>query len=199
MNEECLIELPPGLVTVSQVRSTLLQSSLNSLKNLGHFENYLELLNPLHKDVILGSLAPEWLSLAAAEAHYEACDALKLSAEQMQQIGEDVGSRIQGTFLGTLVRRARTVGLTPWLPLAHFQRLWVRLMVGGGVALYKTGPKDVRVEIHLLPLARYAYFRVAFCGVISAGIKLGAGRAVSVRLGNAGNFEHRLVLRSAWV
>jgi hypothetical protein len=139
------------------------------------------------------------MPLAAAEAHYGACDALGLSQADMQRIGEEVGDRIQGTFMTTLVRKARTMGLTPWLLLGHFQRLWERLMVGGGVALYKTGPKDARIEIHQLSLSRFAYFRTAFCGVIGVGIRLGAGKSVTVRVASARQPEQLLVFRAMWV
>jgi hypothetical protein len=199
MQEECLIAPPARLEPVTQVRSTLLQSSLNTLRDQGLFARYEAVLETRYREQILGSLAPEWLPLSVAEAHYAACEVLGLSPEQMQRIGEAVGDRIQGTFLGTLVRRARTVGLTPWLLLGQFARLWERLMMGGGSALYKVGPKDARVEVHKLALARFAYFRAGFCGVIGAGIKLGAGRAVSVRISNARDFENRLVFRAAWV
>lgn len=199
VTDECLIALPNPLVVVDQVRSTLIQSSLNALRTHGHFARYEALLNIGYRERVLGSLGPEWLPLAAAEAHYDACDRLALTQEEILRIGEDVGDRIQGTFLGTLVRKARLVGLTPWLLLGQFERLWERLMTGGGVALYKTAPKDARVEIYGLPLARFAYFRAAFCGVISTGIRLGAGRAVNVKVSSSRDFEQRLVFKAAWV
>jgi hypothetical protein len=196
---ETLIALPPAIQPVTAVRSTLIQSSLNTLRKRGHFEHYLTTLNPRYRSALLESLAPEWLPLDAAMAHYAACDALGLSPQELQDIGEDVGERIQGTFIGTLVRKARTVGLTPWVLLAQFQRLWERLMQGGAVGLAKTGPKDCSVDIRLLPLCEYTYFRVGFCGVISSGIKLGAGKAVTVRSTSSGGFSQRCMLKSSWV
>lgn len=199
MAEECLIAAPSPLDPVTHVRSTLIQSSLNSLRELELFDLYLKQLDPSYRDDILGSLAPEWLPVEMALAHYRACDDLELSPEEMHRIGQHVGDRIQGTFLGTLVRRARILGLNPWLPLNHFERLWSRLMTGGGIALYKVGPKDARIEVYRLPLARFPYFRHAFCGVISGGIKLGAGKAVTVKIEDATAFEERLVFHAMWV
>ncbi|HKP58643.1 MAG TPA: hypothetical protein VJV78_18080 [Polyangiales bacterium] len=37
------------------------------------------------------------------------------------------------------------------------------------------------------------------CGVIGAGIKLGAGRSVVVHVANGGRIEDRLVFNAAWV
>ena len=199
MVPETLIALPRVLGPVTGVRSTLIQSSLDTLRRRGHFERYLQVLEGRHRATLLESLAPEWLPLEAATAHYTACDALELSTTELMEIGEDVGTRIQGTFIGTLVRSARSVGLTPWVPLAQFQRLWERLMQGGGVSLTKTGPKDCSVEIRMQPLFEYTYFRTAFGGVIAAGIKLGAGKSVTVRAAGVGQYAQRAVLKASWV
>lgn len=187
------------LLKVVSVRSTLIQSSLNTLRLRGHFDRYCALIDPAHKATILETLAPEWLPIATGIAHYAACDGLRLSGQELINVGEDVGTRIQGTFIGTMVRRARTIGLTPWVLMGQFERLYERLLQGGGVAIYQLGPKDVRIEIHGLPLSRFEYFRMAFCGVISSGIKLGSGRAVSVKVSEMRAPEQRLTFRAAWV
>ncbi|HEX6241330.1 MAG TPA: hypothetical protein VFZ61_10570 [Polyangiales bacterium] len=196
---ETLISLPGAVAPVTSIRSTLIQSSLNTLRKRGHFERYLLHLDPRHRPTLLETLAPEWLPIEVASAHYAACDALGLSAGELLEIGEDVGARIQGTFIATLVRKARTVGLTPWVPLGQFQRLWERLIQGGAVGLSKLGPKDCSVDVRLLPLCEYAYFRAAFCGVVASGIKLGAGRSVHVREQGINAFAQRCVLKAAWV
>lgn len=199
MEPEVLIALPSSVSRVTAIRSTLIQSSLDTLRRRNYFPRYLELVNPVHKRTLLETLAPEWLPLEVASAHYAACEALGLSHEELLAIGEDVGERIQGTFIGTLVRRARTVGLTPWVPLGQFQRLWERLINGGAVGLTRTGPKDCTVEFRLLDLCQFDYFRAAFCGVVASGIKLGAGRVVTARVQSSGNFAQRCVLKCSWV
>lgn len=199
MLSEVVIALPERITPVHGVRSTLLQSSLNTLRKRGHFEAYLAYLDPSHRAALLETLAPEWLSLELALAHYAACDALALDAGELQQLGEDVGERIQGTFIATLVRRARTLGLSPWVPLGQFERLWGRLMQGGAVGIVKTGPKDCTVDVRMLGLARYPYFRAGFCGVIASGIKLGAGKAVTVRVAPATAYDQRCVFKCSWV
>ncbi len=199
VNGECLIELPSAISRVSAVRSTLIQSSLTTLREHGFFEAYATHLNPRYREAILQSLAPEWLPVDVAVAHYAACDALDLSHSQLLGVGESVGNRIQGTFIGTLVKRARTIGLTPWVPFGQFDRLWQRLMQGGAVALYKMAPKDAAIDVRNLPLARFAYFRAGFCGVIASGAKLGAGRAVTVKVIDDRDVEARVVFKVSWV
>lgn len=199
MDQESIVALPAVVSRMTTVRSTLLQSSLNTLRQRGHFERYVQLLDPRYREAILGSLAPEWLSIDIARAHYAACDALHMTPTELLEIGEEVGNRIQGTFIGTIVRRARAVGLTPWVALSQIGRLWERLFEGGAVALIKVGPKDALVDMRNLDLARYAYFRAAFCGVLVSGIKLGAGRAVHTRILDLREPETRLRVRAEWV
>jgi len=79
----------------------------------------------------------------------------------------EVGDDVEGTFLGTLFRAARLGGVSPWVGLSHAQRLYERLLDGGGgLCVVRLGPKEARMEIAGLPLARIAYFRngcAAFC------------------------------------
>jgi hypothetical protein len=199
MTVEVILELPRQVEPLSAVRSTLIQSSLNTLRQRGHYPTYLELVDPRWRQQIVDSLAPEWLPIELAHAHYAACDALKLTHTEQLEIGASVGDQIQGTFIGTLVKRARTIGLTPWVPLGQFQRLWERLLQGGAVGMRRTGLKDAEIEMRNLTLARYSYFRAAFCGLIASGIKLGAGRAVHVRVAEFQRPEQRVCFKAQWV
>jgi hypothetical protein len=196
---EVLISLPEHLAPVTSVRSTLIQSSLESLRKHGHFDRYLTLVDPRFRERIVETIAPEWLEMELAVAHYTACDALFLQHDELIEIGEAVGDHIQGTFVSMIVRRARVLGLTPWVPLGQVQRLWDRLMRGGGVSLVRTGPNEARIEVCLLPLAQFTYFRTGFCGVISSGVKLGAGRNVTIRVLPSVQHEQRCVFRCSWV
>ena len=150
---------------VGEVRSTLITSSLQSLRERRYLDAYLEALpRPMH-DAILTAVAGSWMPIEIARAHYEACDTLRLADEEREAIGAEVGTRVYGTFLGTLVRAARGAGITPWLGLQQYARMWSRIFRGGDVAVFKTGPKDSRLEMLGLPLARYDYFRAGFRGV----------------------------------
>jgi hypothetical protein len=51
---------------------------------------------------------------------------------------------------------------------AQSPRLWSRLFVGGAVAAFQTGPKDVRYETIGISLARHHYFRVGYRGIMHA-------------------------------
>jgi hypothetical protein len=199
LTPEVLIALPRTIPAMTGVRSTLIQSSLNTLRNRGHFERYLTLVDPKFKQTLLETLAPEWLTVEVGAAHYAACDALELRPSELLEIGEAVGERIQGTFVGTLVRRARTVGLTPWLMVPHFERLRERLLQGGAMEVTQTGPKDCTVDMRQLELCQFSYFRAAFCGVLGSVIKLGAGKSVGVRVASSSGFSQRCLFKCSWV
>jgi len=153
------------VLPASQFRSTWIVSSLQSLRERGHFERYLAGL-AAHKAEILECVAGTWLPLRVAHAHYAACDALRLATEEQLAMGRAVGGRAQGSILQTAAKAARGAGVTPWTILPQFDRLWRRGANGGVIAVTKTGPKEARVEIVGCALFDVDYFRNAFRGVL---------------------------------
>ncbi len=182
----------------TQVRSTLLQSSIATLRARGHFERYLEGLDAASRDELLGAIAPTWLPIALGEAHYRACDALHLSQSELMEIGESVGDRMQGPYMETLTRTARNLGLTPWVLLKRFDALWGRLFQGGSFELVRVGPKDLTIDIRGARVTSSAYFRSAFCGVVRAGFKYVGVRAAYVRVESWEAKTDRFVMSAAW-
>jgi hypothetical protein len=177
--EEVLIAPPPsdsGLVT--HVRSTLLLSSVQSLRAHALFEHYVGLLDPAMRDTVESLIAGAWLPVETALTHYRACDALGLSLANEIALGHEVGKRIQGSILGLLLRGAKGAGATPWTGLGIMNRLWERVFSGGGgVGLVKLGPKEARAQLVGLPLLAVPYFRHAFRGTMLAGLELFCQRA----------------------
>ena len=66
-------------------------------------------------------------------------------------------------IIGAAVLHERT---TPWTILGSVDRYWHRLYDGSAIALFKIGPKEARLATVSMPLARYAYWRVALRGII---------------------------------
>jgi hypothetical protein len=89
----------------------------------GRFEAYARLLGDPWRDLPSRAIAGLWLPIDAGLAHYRACDALGLSTLEQVAIGREVGDRIHGTFLGTMVRAARGAGVTPWVALGSARKL----------------------------------------------------------------------------
>jgi hypothetical protein len=170
-SEEVILPLraPGGRVApVTHARSTLIAGSVLGLRERGYLDRYLtHLPDPLH-DTILHSVAGSWLPLGVAAAHYRATEALGLSSQEQFEMGSAAAERIQNTVLGTLVRVAKGAGVTPWVGLEYFQRLWDRLLQGGSGAVYALGPKEARVEAHGVGmLAEIPYVRNAWRGMFA--------------------------------
>lgn len=168
-DSQLLIEHESALgPNVIGVRGSLIVSSLQTLRELGYFARYEELLHPLYRDAVLLALAASWLPLEVAMAHYAACEAMDLQEAELNAIGHNVSSRIMGTFLGTLLRGSRQAGAhtAPLVTLRHYNKLWDRLLQGGACQVRQVGLKDAVIESRGLAMFRYRYFRVAYAGVI---------------------------------
>jgi hypothetical protein len=150
---------------VTRYRSTWIVSSLQSLRERGHFERYDARL-ARHREAILDCVAAMWLPLDIAVAHYAACDELRLPVDEQVAMGRAVGARAQGSLLATAAKASRTAGVTPWTILPQFDRLWRRGADGGGVEVTKVGPKEARVVLVGCALFDIEYFRNAFRGVL---------------------------------
>jgi hypothetical protein len=174
--EEVFVDFPvpvERLGTATLARTTLLVSSLQSVRKRNLSERYFELLPREHHAAMLSMIAGQWCAMRIAEAHYEACNGLGFSESAAHQLGAEVGDRIQGTFLAAMVRMVGTVGATPWTALSHAQRLFERVFQGGGgVSVVKRGVKDARVLFAGVPLCRFPYYRWALSGVFEAAADL---------------------------
>jgi len=172
--------LPDAVGELTHVRGTLLASSMQSLRSRGLFERYTTLLSHSYRDRVLNSVAGEWLGADIALAHYSACDALRLTAEEQIGMGREVSKRTHETFLGLVVKMARGFGVTPWVVLPKINSLYMRIFRGGGIQITRLGPKDAKVQtLGLTPLG-ITYFRNAYLGMYEAGVGMFASN-VQVR------------------
>jgi hypothetical protein len=156
---------------VRQVRSTVLMSSLAAARARGKFDAYLKGISNEHRSIVLSLTPGDWVPIAVAEAHYAALDRCGFSTAEMVAIGEEVPARLDGTSLGSVISVAKEIGATPWMALAACPRIFERTFVGGGIAVFKDGPKDARVEVRGVPIVRFTYFREAWRGVFQGALK----------------------------
>ncbi|HTQ43995.1 MAG TPA: hypothetical protein VMI75_14655 [Polyangiaceae bacterium] len=189
---------PQKLGVCARVRTTLIVSSLQSLRKRGLYENYIQRLPDEHHAVVRSMIAGQWVPMRVAEAHYDACEALGIERRDVNNIGREVGDRIEGTFLATMVRMAGSVGATPWTALSYVDRLYDRIFAGGGgAAVYKLGPKDAEAHFVGVPLCRIPYFRSAMAGVFEVGAELFCTKAYAKEVPDASP-PMGAVLHVAW-
>jgi len=172
--QKVIVPFPRGRGEVAtHVRSTLVLSSLQSLKSHELFDRYAEKVDPETRESIVTGVAGVWLPMSLGLRHYRACEEIGLAPRDQVAIGYEVGGRIQGTMLGILVRTAKNMGATPWLGFEPIVRLWDRVFQGGtGPSVIQLGPKEARVELVGLPLLDVPYFRQAFRGTFMAALEL---------------------------
>jgi hypothetical protein len=156
----------------TQFRSTWLGSSLLALRERNYFERYSSLLPEAHRAPILEAVAGAWLPIDVCVAHYRACDALGLSKREAWEIGMEVTRKVHGTSLALAFRLAKQAGMTPWSILAQLPRLWDRVWQGGGLAVYRRGPKEAVVELIQWPPAGIAYVRHSIPAVVLGVVEL---------------------------
>jgi hypothetical protein len=201
-DEEIIVPFPApadSLGLATEVRSTLIASSIESLRRRGAYDRYTKLLAPPHRDTLLMSVAGQWLPMSAGIAHYRACEALGFSVDEQFAIGAEVSHKIHDTFLGVVVKMAKNAGVTPWTLLPKGNQLYGRLLNGGGGAqVTKLGPKECRAELAGLPLLEVPYFRNAIRGIYQAAIALFCARVYVNELPRRAT-PTSITMRVAWV
>lgn len=181
---------------IRHVKSTVICSSLASLRALGLFDAYRKLLAPVHADEVLSAIAGTWLPIDAGVAHYRACDALGLDRDAIVSLGTASIRRMQQSVFNTLGLLAQQVGADPWTILPAYPRLWNRHFDGGGVTVTKLGPKDALCELRDLPFCRFAYFRTAH----AEQVRYGTSRfASTVRVREHASTATSLAIAVSWV
>jgi hypothetical protein len=197
-SEEVLMALPSSVAPLSAVRSTLLLSSLAAMTERGYDGSYFAALPPEHHETVRSAVVGAWLPVDVAIAHYTACSGLGLTHEAIVRIGRSVGEKVQGTLLGTAVRAAKEMGVSPLTVIPQFPRFWARAFQGGGCCATRIGPKEVRIEAHKTPLIDIPYHRSALCGLVIAVLEPFCTRAyMSERPG--GRAPGSAAFRIQWV
>jgi hypothetical protein len=171
VTEEPIVPWSPSRDAVqplSAVRSTLIGSSIISLRTHGFEQPYLAALDPEHRDAVLYTPAGVWLPVVRAEAHYAACDRLGLTDQAILAIGSEVAKATQKSVLAGILRLAREVGTTPWVLYAGCGKYWGRMFQGSAIAISKLGPKEARFEVAGCSLAASPYWRCGLRGLLTA-------------------------------
>lgn len=175
--EEEVLAPPKPLLPTTQVRSTLLCASIQSIRARGLYDAYLSALPEPLREEMMALTAGSWLPAQTAVAHYLACDRLPLDDAERVAIGADVARRVQHSLLDLLVRLSREGGATPWSVITRAEKLRVQTWKGGGLRALKTGPKDVHLAWHMQPCAQSTHFRLGFVGIVKGLFELFCRRA----------------------
>jgi hypothetical protein len=172
---------------------------MTSLRRHDLFDRYVALLPREHREAVLSSVAGQWLPMAVARAHYEACNRLELSPAEQVHLGTEVSIKILDTFLGVVIRSAKQAGVTPWALFSRGHQMFSRVFEGGGgLRVVRHGPKEARVDIVGVPLLSIPYFRNGMRGIHQAAIALLCVQAYVQEISRDAG-PSRVCLRVSWV
>jgi hypothetical protein len=163
---DVVLAMPDAVKPVAKVKSTFILGSIGGLKASGHYEAYVERLGEAERAILLAAVPATWLSLEVAIAHYRVCESFGFPPSEGARRGRAALERLGGTVYGTALQMARQAGATPWTVLPALQRFWSRAYDGGGIAVYKLGPKDARVDLLACGLCQIPYYRHALSGLL---------------------------------
>lgn len=202
VTEEIVVPMRAASVTLvaplTHVRSTLLSASVLAIGKRGLAERYFAALPVELHDSMRTLVAGSWIPVGVAQKHYEALDALGISAEDAMSIGAEVGDRVQASLLGVVFRIAKGSGATAWTAISSYPRLWERMFQGGDCRVVKLGPKEARFDNLGVPLCRYDYFRNAWRGMAVAALSL-LSRKVFVNEVASVRTSTGFAFRASWV
>ena len=141
-------------------RSTWVVSSHEGLRAIGKWEKYLACLRD-HREAILSCVAGAWLPIDVARTHYQACDDVGLSTDEIDVMGRGAGGQVRKAWHATFFAAADRAGASPWGVLSQIDRLWRRSAEGGAVAVFGLGDRQARIEYVGCRLVEISYFRHA--------------------------------------
>ena len=166
--EEVFLPLPSAredVPFVSEFRSTWIVSSLTGLRANGHFDAYLRALRA-HRTELLSCVAGSWLPLHVVRAHYEACQTLGLSEQDVLSMALGEGGDVRRTWHASVIGAAKREDATPWAVFVNLHKLWLRGANGGACAVYRSGDHQARIEYVGCELFDIPYFRHAVRAVL---------------------------------
>lgn len=162
-----------SVVTATAVRGTLIASSLQAMRSQGLEDHYFAVLEPEYERMIRELLVRSWIPMDVANAHYQAMDSLGYARQEMVDNGSAVGDRIQGTFLGTVLRQLSATGvLDIWAAVPKLPKAWGRIVQGGAITVGRLGPKEAHLGIHGLKLTEIEYFCAGLEGLALATMQV---------------------------
>lgn len=182
---------------VVAVKNVVLQSSLAELRAHGFYARYERAMEPGNLQTLLSSLAPGWIAIELALAHYKACDSLVLTTEESNLVGSGVGARLQQTSLVSPAKRTREADFDLWQGMANLHRIWSRLYQGGSAQVVKVGAREMLLECRKYRLDRFDYFRRAQMAAFRAMFD-SMGASSSVKLVSYSAAREESIYRVTW-
>jgi hypothetical protein len=152
---------------VTAVRNTVLQGSLALLRESGLYERYVKRVEPAVLQELTTNVAPCWVHIEVADAHYGACDAMAVSADDLESLGRAAGQLARKTSI-VVAQPEEKEEFDLWQNAPRMHRVWKRLYQGGSVQIVKLGDTEELFEFRGFSLHRHRYYRYGCLAAIKA-------------------------------
>lgn len=183
---------------VTAIKHVALTMSLTQLQESGYYERYVQLIDPEVLKQLHSGLAMAWTPVELALAHYQACENMMLTNEQLAALGKGVGTRISETSLVVSSKASREGGADLWKELDSVHRMWARLNQGGSAQVTKLGPNEMLLELRGFKLPRFRYYRQAQGTFICSAFAAAGVRMTSARLVRYSEPRDEVSYRFSW-
>jgi hypothetical protein len=155
---------------VTEARSTLIVSGIQTLRANGLYERYVELLSPQLRQEIMSLVAGLWIPGGLALEHYRTMDRLQLGKSTIEAIGAEVAVRGAKTVLTARASAARQGDPTPWDMLLLSHRNLDTNWRGSDMMISKEGPHEAVIVWAGQPCASVPYFVTSWGSFLRAAV-----------------------------
>lgn len=196
---EVVVGLPQVVPPAVSLRGTILSTSYSFVREAGLEHKYKQRVPALLASRLPVDVALNWYPMGLAMAHYTIMEELFPDPSVQIQNGRKSSEVTQNPHLKTIMRGLSSAGpLNPMSLLKRTPRLFERMVEGGGIGVWQTGPKDARVELVGFPMIRMSYVRNGWQGMFESGVNL-ISRRCFVRQDEASQRDDRMAFNISWV
>jgi len=162
---------------VTEARSTLIISGIQSLRSQGLYEQYVERVSPKLRQEMMSLVAGLWVPWELALEHYQTMDRLGLPKSTIEAIGAEVADRISKTTLGRMPALTKRDDVTPWTLLLMAHRNLDTNWRGSDVMITKEGPQEAICIWAGQPCASVPYFVTSWAAFMKSLVSNHCARA----------------------
>jgi hypothetical protein len=182
---------------VIAVRNNVLQASLTLLRDGGFYERYAKLVEPDTLRELSRTVAPCWVPIDVVHSHYRACDAMELSGEELESLGQAAGQHARKVSI-VVPQPEQDEAFDLWQNAERMHRVWRRLYLGGSVQIVRLGDAEELIDFRGFSIHQHRYFRYGCVAAIrSAHEAVGLHMKVT-RIVRYDPKTHELTVHLAW-
>jgi hypothetical protein len=188
-----------GPAVCTHIRGTMIINSLTTLRNGERIDEYFAKLPAEHHHAVHEVSVQSWVSVELAIAHYDAMGSVYLDPAEQVQNGRLAAERTQNSHLRTVIRTLSATGTVDmWDVLGRVPNLAARTFLGGGVTVFRVGPKDGRIEFRGFPFYKAGYMHNSTQGTFQAAFALLSSR-IYLKQDPRFRSEDSMALLISWV